>query len=242
MVGHIKIDRKILNWEWYTDRKVFHYFLYLLLKANYKDGVWKGIEIKRGQVLTGRAKASKETGLTEREIRSVQSNLKKTNEITVKTTNKYSLITICKYDFYQKGNYENDQRNDQQNVTLNDQQNVRPTTTTNNTKEDNNNTSTAEVVEMGIVLVKKVANEVWKDVAWVESLCMGNGLKKVEAKDWMVQFNLSISQDTIIGFNEKKYKKMFSGWLRMKLSGGQKVTKVVDKKNEEIEMLKKHGL
>lgn len=142
MIGHIKIDRKILNWEWYTDLKVFHFFLYLLLKANHKDGTWKGVDIKRGQVLTGRLKASKETGLTEREIRTVKEKLIKTNEIAVKTTNKYTIITICKYDFYQSGSYSKDQQNDQQNVNqttnrtpTNDQQTA-TNNNGNNNKED----------------------------------------------------------------------------------------------------------
>ena len=242
MVGHIKIDRKILDWEWYQDIKVFHFFLYLLLRANHKDGNWQGINIKRGQVVIGRTKSSKHTALSENEIRTCIKKLKITKEITTKSTNKYTLVTICKYDFYQGGSYTVDQQINQQNTNKTPTNN-QPLTTNNNV--DNNkeeNTTTAEVVEMGIVLVKKIANEVWKDIAWVESLCIGNGLKKNEAKDWMVQFNLSISQDTISGFNEKKYKKMFAGWLRMKLGNGQKVTKVTDKKNEEIEMLKKHGL
>lgn len=137
MVGHIKIDRKILNWEWYTDIKVFHLFLYLLLKANHKDGTWKGNDIKRGQVIIGRLKAAKDTGLTEREVRTCIEKLKTTNEIATKTTNKFTIVTICKYDFYQSNNFTKDQQIDQQNA------NKRPTkrqqTTTNkNDKEDKN--------------------------------------------------------------------------------------------------------
>ena len=80
MVGHIKIDRKILNWEWYSDPNVAHLFIYLILKANYKDGRWKGIIIKRGQVITGRLKASKDTGLSQMTIRTCLNKLKTTNE------------------------------------------------------------------------------------------------------------------------------------------------------------------
>ena len=116
MVGHNKIDRKILNWEWYTDIKVFHLFLYLLLKANHKDGTWKGNDIKRGQVIIGRLKAAKDTGLTEREVRTCIEKLKTTNEIATKTTNKFTIVTICKYDFYQSNNFTKDQQIDQQNA------------------------------------------------------------------------------------------------------------------------------
>ncbi len=81
-----------------------------------------------------------------------------------------------------------------------------------------------------------------KDKIWLESLCIGNGLKMEEAKDWMLQFNLSISQDVIEGFSQPKYKKMFSGWLRMKLGGGQKIIKFSDEKDKEKEYMKSIGL
>ncbi len=117
MVGHIKIDRKILNWGWYTDHKTFHLFLYLLLKANWKDGNWKGNEIKRGQLITGRLKMSADTGLSEREIRTSLKRLATTKEITQKTTSKFSIITICKYDVYQSFESQNDQQPDQQTTS-----------------------------------------------------------------------------------------------------------------------------
>jgi len=139
MASFITIDRKILKWEWYQDVKVFHLFLYFLLRANWEDGRWKGIEVKRGQLITGRLKLSKDTGLSEREIRTCQEKLKTTGEITIKSTSKYSLITICKYDFYQnkydKADQQNDHHIDQQST------NNRPTidqqTTTNNTLNNN---------------------------------------------------------------------------------------------------------
>jgi len=144
MIGHIKIDRKILEWEWYQDIKVFHFFLYLLLKANHKDGNWKGTPRKRGQVLIGREKASKNTGLTESEIRTCIKKLLLTKEITSTSTNKNTLITICKYDVYQGGNYAISQQNDQQTsrqlanrLPTNDQQ-IATNNNVNNNKEDNN--------------------------------------------------------------------------------------------------------
>ena len=140
MAGFIKIDRKILKWEWYQDIKVFHLFLYLILRANWEDGRWKGIDVKRGQLITGRMKLNRDTGLTEREIRTCLEKLKTTGEITIKTTSKYSIITVCKYDIYQTKYGNSDQHLDQhldQRATnerpANDQQ-----TTTNNNSINNN--------------------------------------------------------------------------------------------------------
>lgn len=116
MAGHIKIDRKILNWEWYSDVNMFHLFLYFLLKANWKEGKFKGYTIKRGQLVTGRLKISKDTGLSEMQIRTCLNKLKSTNEITSKVTNKFTVITICKYDFYQNQSDDSNQQSNQQPI------------------------------------------------------------------------------------------------------------------------------
>lgn len=136
----ITVDRKILKWEWYQDVKVFHLFLYFLLRANWEDGRWKGIEVKRGQLITGRLKLSKDTGLTEMEIRTCLNKLKTTNEITIKTTSKYSIITVCKYDTYQnKFDNNNQDVNQQHNQrTTNNQPTNNQQSTTNNNSINNN--------------------------------------------------------------------------------------------------------
>lgn len=138
MASFITVDRKILKWEWYQDIKVFHLFLYMLLRANWEDGRWKGIDVKRGQLITGRLQLSKDTGLTQMEIRTCQTKLKTTGEITIKTTNKYSIITICKYDVYQsKYDTSNQQNNQQVNQRTTNEQptNNQQITTNNNNKQ-----------------------------------------------------------------------------------------------------------
>lgn len=102
----VKLYYKFLKWEWYSDINVSRLFLHLLLTANWEDGKFKGIEIPRGSLITGRKKLSKETGLSEQEIRTALTKLKSTNEITIKTTSKYSIISIQNYDIYQ----QNDQQ------------------------------------------------------------------------------------------------------------------------------------
>jgi len=109
MVGHIKLDRKILEWEWYQDANTFRLFVHLLLIANHKEGKWQGIDIKRGQVITGLDKLSTSTGLSIMQIRTCFDKLKVTGEITIQITNRFRLVTICKYDTYQatKNEYNN---------------------------------------------------------------------------------------------------------------------------------------
>lgn len=114
MIGHIKIDRKILNWEWYSDYKMVHLFIHLLLKANFKENTWQGVLIKRGQLVTGLHKLSANTGLTVSQIRTCLGKLEMTHEIASKMTNKYTIITICKYDTYQSESNISSKQNSKQ--------------------------------------------------------------------------------------------------------------------------------
>jgi len=121
-MSFIKLNRKIVEWEWFTDGNTLKLWIYLLVNAQYKDTKYKGIEVKRGQILTGRKKLAECLGMSERQIRTCLQHLEKTKELTIKSTNRFSLITIVKYDFYQSGDDESDQELDQQPT------NNRPTT------------------------------------------------------------------------------------------------------------------
>ena len=122
--GYIKLYRKMLNWEWYTNIPVRILFEHCLLKANYQDKNWQGIIVKKGSFVTSYEKLSIETTLTVRQIRTAINKLKMTNELTIKTNNKYSIISINNWDSYQMDDTQNDnqmtnkrQTNDKQMTT-----------------------------------------------------------------------------------------------------------------------------
>jgi DNA-binding transcriptional MerR regulator len=131
MSGWIKIHRKFLDWEWFNKSEAVHLFMYLVLKANHKDGQWQGIDIKKGQFITSFGKISADTGISLQTIRTLLKKFEKTNEINIQTTNKFTIVTICKYECYQQ---ENEQTNTQ---LTNKQQTTNNQLTTN--KNDNNN-------------------------------------------------------------------------------------------------------
>ena len=112
--GWIKLHRKFLNWEWYTDTNTKVVFLHLLFLANIEDRRYRGIEIKRGDCIIGRHKLAYELNLSEQEVRTAINHLISTNEITIKTTNKFTIVTICKFDSYQRTIQKSDQQTDQQ--------------------------------------------------------------------------------------------------------------------------------
>jgi hypothetical protein len=101
MNGWVKLHKKILEWEWYQDSKTLHLFLHLVLNARHKDGSWKGVNLKRGQVVVGVNSLSNSTGIS---VQSIRTNLKRlvdSGEIITKPTNKFTVVTICKFEDYQ---------------------------------------------------------------------------------------------------------------------------------------------
>lgn len=107
MGSFIKIDRKIVKWEWWSDINTFRLFVYMLITAYWKDGNYKGKPIPRGSFPSSVSELSKETNLTENEIRTALKHLKSTGEITSKSTNKFTVFSIKNYDLYQSDNKQN---------------------------------------------------------------------------------------------------------------------------------------
>ena len=97
----IILDRKILDWQWYQNPRIFRVFLHCLLKANWKDKKWMGKEIKRGSFVTSQLKLSKELGLDRSAIQRSLKALESEQCLVSKTSNKFTTITICNYDSYQ---------------------------------------------------------------------------------------------------------------------------------------------
>lgn len=107
---HIKLNRKILNWEWYSDPCTRDVFIHCLLKANWKDGKWHGYDYKRGQFITSLPTLAAETGFTIQNIRTAIKNLKSTGELTDWHDSKIRIITVVKYDEYQSLNRQSNRR------------------------------------------------------------------------------------------------------------------------------------
>ena len=101
---YIKLFRKMLNWEWYTDVNTKVLFLHCLLKANWKDGSWHGHAYKRGQFITSLKSLAKETGLTIQQVRTALDHLKSTGELTSTEYPKFRVITVVSYDLFQSTN------------------------------------------------------------------------------------------------------------------------------------------
>ena len=92
--GWILLYKKFQKWEWYDYPTVKIIFLHCLLEANFKDELWQGQLIKRGQFPTSIEKLATLNGLTLQQTRNALKKLLATNEINIQTTNRYSIITV----------------------------------------------------------------------------------------------------------------------------------------------------
>lgn len=100
--GYIRLNRKLLEWEWFTDGNTLVVWIYILLNANWKDKRFRGKVIKRGQLLTTTTEMGAQLNLTRQNIRTALNHLEETGEISTNKSTKYgTLITVEKYDLYQ---------------------------------------------------------------------------------------------------------------------------------------------
>lgn len=116
--GYVRLWRKSLDAGWIRNHKLWAFWTYCLLKASYKEfDAIVGLQVVHllpGQFIFGLRVASKETGLTIREIRTIIDFLRKAGNLTIKTTNKFSIISIVNWHIYQPQEKENDTLNDKQ--------------------------------------------------------------------------------------------------------------------------------
>lgn len=145
--GFVKLDRRILDWEWYRDLNTCRLFFHLLLRANWKDGRFQGVEIPRGSLVTSYNNLAAETGLSVKNIRTALKHLETTGEVAVNRYPKFSVITVNNYSLYQSDGTvngsqvaDNRQATDSQPATIEEYKKVR-------NKESNNNISLAPVDE-----------------------------------------------------------------------------------------------
>lgn len=125
MEGFINIHRCLLDSQVFASEKKLKVWIWLLLKACYKERfvnlkIGKGestLKLNRGELLFGRFKAEEQLGLDGSTIYRIIKWFENENMVEVKTNNQYTIITICKYDSYQSLNLENEQPTNSQRTT-----------------------------------------------------------------------------------------------------------------------------
>lgn len=103
--GFIKLYRSLLKWEWIDEPNVLVLFIHCLLRANYQDTKYHGIDVERGTFITSYSKLSDATGLTVKQVRNALDKLIQTGEVRAELGQgkKYTIIRVCNYDKFQEG-------------------------------------------------------------------------------------------------------------------------------------------
>lgn len=99
--GWVKLHRKLLEWEWYEDAHMVHLLVHLLLTATHEDRKYKGLTIKRGQVVTSKKKLSEALNMSETSVMRRLRRLEVDRFVDLKVDQHGTTITICNYDSYQ---------------------------------------------------------------------------------------------------------------------------------------------
>lgn len=115
----IKLFSKFINWEWYKNKNTKIVFIHCLLRANWKDAKFEGVEIKRGSFATSLQTLMSELDMSKQEIRTALKHLISTHEITQEQHTKFTVITINNYELYQQVNTDNNTRATQEQHTCN---------------------------------------------------------------------------------------------------------------------------
>lgn len=116
--GYVKLYRATFS-QFVGDYKTWAFWCWCLKQATYTDHVQdigaSKVSLRPGQLVFGRESASRELGMSEREIRTCLDKLLATSKLTSRTTSKYSVLTIVNYDVYSGAIQPSDQHNDHQN-------------------------------------------------------------------------------------------------------------------------------
>ena len=104
MSGWVKLHRKALSSAVWANQDLWRFWSWCLMKAAYKPGVtlvkFLPVRLEPGQFVFSRARAAKETGLSERTVRTCLHSLASLENVTIQTTNTFSLITITNWAGY----------------------------------------------------------------------------------------------------------------------------------------------
>ena len=103
--GFIKIDRGILDWQHITEPVLVQVFIYLLVKANHKEGWWKGHKCERGATMVSIRTLCDDLAMSAHTAINALRTLESTGEIKrIRINQKTSKTIITKYSQYQDNN------------------------------------------------------------------------------------------------------------------------------------------
>lgn len=92
--GFTKFPNSLRCAPWRNKPKTVAVYFFLRINANHFENGFDKITIYPGEVVSGRAQIAAETGLTEDEVRTAISHLKRSGHITSRSTNSYTVFSF----------------------------------------------------------------------------------------------------------------------------------------------------
>lgn len=125
----IKLYRKLLKSPIFDNEKALKVWVWCLLKVTHKDrkqliGL-QIVDLKNGQFVFGRKKASEELKMTESTIYKYMKLLEELQMISIKSNNKFSIVSIEKWGDYQSNEIKNNNKKTTKEQQSNTNKNVK---------------------------------------------------------------------------------------------------------------------
>lgn len=145
MAGWVKLHRTITDSFVFQNPDRLKFWVWCLCKASHKErkqnvGLQE-VDLKKGQFVFGRKKASSELLMDESKIYRLLKTFEKRNKIEVESNNKFSVVTIVNWSFYQDDEQQSEQQSNN-NLTTNKQQ-----SNTNKNVKKVENVNTKDIVQ-----------------------------------------------------------------------------------------------
>ena len=151
MQGWVKTHRCIMTKGIWDNAHMFKVFSWCIMKASHKDHKQlvgrTTVNLKRGQFVTGRKKASIELNMKESTAWDYLKVLESNESINIKSNSKFSVVTVENYSFYQSEEEKTDSKPDNKS-TANQQQ----INTNKNVKNDENEKKYKEIYDYYLTL------------------------------------------------------------------------------------------
>lgn len=121
MEGWVKIYRKLLSSNIFQNEKLLKVWIWCLLKATHKECTQlvgrQTVNLKEGQFVFGRKKASEELKMKESTVRDYMLLLKNLRNIDIRPDNKFSVVTVLNWELYQIKDEKSDSKSDNKSTT-----------------------------------------------------------------------------------------------------------------------------
>jgi len=215
--GWIKLHRKIIDSGYFTDSYAVHLWVYLLINATYdkRKTIFNGkiLELREGQLVTGRKKISQDTGIPEQIIRKWLNLFEINQQITIEKTNTGSCISILNYKLYQSfnqpsgDNLTNNQPTTNQQPT-NGQPLYKKDNKDNNVENDNNIYNDTKIKFFNL----SIEDEIWK-----ESLMKATKLNYDNVDSWIIAFSDHVNSTSENFQIISQWRKYCTNWIKSEI-------------------------